>query len=177
MRKLVIRLHFTCPLKMKLLGKPCAEARRHAVRLLADRYVRLTDCFSRAAAGAGKEKRADGQWGLEPHSATDSASWGFGPARVNTFTGKDDGGTSDALTFLTYNIEGLSTVYQPCVRSYISGFDFILLTETFSTCFPVHLFPLHDVFVSPGVRLTDSKTARLSGGVALLVRKKTQLLC
>ena len=137
------------------------------------RQIRLTDCFSRAAAGAGKEKRADGQWGLEPHSATNSASWGFGPARVNTFTGKDDGGTSDALMFLTYNIEGLSTIYQPCVRSYISGFDFILLTETFSTCFPVHLFPLHDVFVSPGVRLTDSKTARLSGGVALLVRKKT----
>ena len=101
---------------------------------------------------------------------------GFGPARVNTFTGKDDGGTSDALTFLTYNIEGLSTIYQPCVRSYISGFAFILLTETFSTCFPVHLFPLHDVFVSPGVRLTDSKTARLIGGVALLVRKKLILL-
>ena len=58
------------------------------------------------------------------------------------------------------------------MRSYISGFDFILLTETFSTCFPVHLFSLHDVVVSPGVRLTDSKTARLSGGVALLVRKK-----
>ena len=76
------------------------------------------------------------------------------------------------LTFLTYNIEGLSTIYQPCVRSYISGFDFILLTETFSTSFPVHLFPLHDVFVSPGVRLTDSKTVRLSGGVTLLVRKK-----
>ena len=74
MRRLVIRLHFTCPLKMKLLGKPWAEARRHAVRRLADRYVRLTDCFSRAAAGAGKEKRADGQRGLEPHSATDSAS-------------------------------------------------------------------------------------------------------
>ena len=37
-RRLVIRLHFTCPLKMKLLGKPCAEARGHAVRRLADRY-------------------------------------------------------------------------------------------------------------------------------------------
>ena len=86
------------------------------------------------------------------------------------------GGTSDALTFLTYNIEGLSTIYQPCVRSYISGFDFILLTETFSTCFPVHLFSLHDVVVSPGVRLTDSKTARLSGGVALLVRRKKNLI-
>ena len=27
------------------------------------RQIRLTDCFSRAATGAGKEKRADGQWG------------------------------------------------------------------------------------------------------------------
>ena len=38
------------------------------------RQIRLTDCFSRAATGAGKEKRADVQRGLEPHSATDSAS-------------------------------------------------------------------------------------------------------
>ena len=38
------------------------------------RQIRVTDCFSRAAAGAGKEKRADGQSRLEPHSATDSAS-------------------------------------------------------------------------------------------------------
>ena len=73
MQRLFIRLHFTCPLKIKLLGKPWVEARRHAVRRLADRYGSRT-VFSRAAAGAGKEKRADGQRGLEPHSATDSAS-------------------------------------------------------------------------------------------------------
>ncbi|KAK7506239.1 hypothetical protein BaRGS_00002351 [Batillaria attramentaria] len=39
----------------------------------------------------------------------------------------------------------------------------VVLTETFSTTFPEHLFPLHDVLLSPGVRLSDSPTARLSG--------------
>ena len=31
---------------------------------------------------------------------------------------------------------------------------------------------MYDVFISPGVRLTDSATARLSGGVAMLLRKQ-----
>ena len=48
----------------------------------------------------------------------------------------------------------------------------MLLTETFSTDFPLHLFPLYTVFVSPGIKLTDAPTGRLSGGVALLVRKQ-----
>ena len=48
----------------------------------------------------------------------------------------------------------------------------MLLTETFSTDFPSHLFPLYTVFVSPGIKLTDAPTGRLSGGVALLVRKQ-----
>ena len=48
----------------------------------------------------------------------------------------------------------------------------MLLTETFTASFPAHLFSWNHVFVSPGVRLTDAKTARLSGGVALLIRKK-----
>ena len=42
------------------------------------------------------------------------------------------------------------------------------LVETF----PSLLFPLQDVFHVPGVTLTDATTARLSGGVALLVRKE-----
>ena len=74
--------------------------------------------------------------------------------------------------FLTYNIERLSIIYRPFAISYVSSFDFILLTETFATCFPVLLFPSHDVYVSPGVRLADTNTARLSGGVDLLVRIK-----
>ena len=48
----------------------------------------------------------------------------------------------------------------------------MLLTETFSVEFPSHLFPLYPVFVSPGIKLTDAPTWRLSGGVALLVRKQ-----
>ena len=52
------------------------------------------------------------------------------------------------------------------------AYDFVLLTETFSVDFPSHLFPLCTVFVSPGIKLTDAPTGRLSGGVALLVRKQ-----
>ena len=48
----------------------------------------------------------------------------------------------------------------------------MLLTETFSADFASHLFPLYTVFVSPGIKLTDAPTGRLSGGVALLVRKQ-----
>ena len=66
----------------------------------------------------------------------------------------------------------MNRLYEADVRSYIANFDFILLVETFSNTFPSLLFPLHDVFHVPGVRLTDATTARLSRGVALLVRKE-----
>ena len=36
----------------------------------------------------------------------------------------------------------------------------MFLTETFSLSFPSQLFQLYDVFISPGVRLTDAATAR-----------------
>ena len=67
-------------------------------------------------------------------------------------------------------MEGLSTVYEPCVRDLVSNYDFVLFTETFSADFPSHLFPMYDVFISLGIRLTDSATARWSGGVAMLIR-------
>ena len=66
----------------------------------------------------------------------------------------------------------MNRLYEPDVRSYIANFDFILFVETFSNTFPSLLFPLHDVFHVPGVRLTDATTARLSGCVALFVRKE-----
>ena len=66
----------------------------------------------------------------------------------------------------------MARLYEPDVRSYIANFDFVLLVETFSNTFPSLLFPLYDVFLVPGVKLTDANTARLSGGVALLVRKE-----
>ena len=80
------------------------------------------------------------------------------------------------VSFPTYNIEGLARLYEPDVRSYIANFDFVLLVETFSNTFPSLLFPLYDVFLVPGVKLTDATTARLSGGVALLVRKELTVL-
>lgn len=76
------------------------------------------------------------------------------------------------VAFLTYNIEGLANIYDSDTCRYIQKFDFALIVETFSGTFPSSLFPDHDVFVVPGVRLSESVTARLSGGVALLVRKE-----
>ena len=48
----------------------------------------------------------------------------------------------------------------------------MFLTETFPVNFPSHLFPMHNIFLSPGIRLSDATTARLSGGVALLIKKE-----
>ena len=59
----------------------------------------------------------------------------------------------------------------------MSDFDFVFLTETFSVNFPSQLFPMHDVFLSPGIRLSDATTARLSGGVALLIKKDRKNSC
>jgi hypothetical protein len=47
-----------------------------------------------------------------------------------------------------------------------------LEVETFATKCPSHLFPEHDVFVIPGVRLSEGIAARLSGGLTLLVKKE-----
>ena len=56
----------------------------------------------------------------------------------------------------------------------MASFDFCLLVETFATTFASSsvLFPNHDVFIAAGVRLTDALTARLSGGLILLVKKE-----
>ena len=65
----------------------------------------------------------------------------------------DDVGTH---FILTHNGEGLSTVYEACVRNLVFNYDLVLFTETFSADFPSHLFPVYNVFIWPGVRLTDS---------------------
>jgi len=80
--------------------------------------------------------------------------------------------TTTHVRFVTYNTEGLSRLYEPDVRAYLADLDFCLLVETFSKTFPSLLFPLHDVFIVAGVKLTDAVTARLSGGVVLLIRKE-----
>ena len=48
----------------------------------------------------------------------------------------------------------------------------MFLTETFLVNFHSHLFPMHDVFLSPGIRLSDATTARLLDGVVLLIKKE-----
>ena len=91
----------------------------------------------------------DGQPEVRLHcqcSTTENSSQAFGPARVGVFTGEDYGETNYVLSFLTYNIERPSIIYEPCVKSYLSGFDFVLLTETFSAYFPAHLFSLARCF-------------------------------
>ena len=64
----------------------------------------------------------------------------------------------------------MARLSEPDVPSCIA--NFVLLVETFSSTFPSLLLPLYDVFLLPGVKLTDAVTPRLSGGVALLVRKE-----
>ena len=69
----------------------------------------------------------------------------------------------------------MSRLYEPDGCAYLADFDFCLLVETFSKTFPSLLFPLHDVFIVPGVKLTDAVTARLSGCMVLLVTKELSI--
>ena len=80
--------------------------------------------------------------------------------------------TPNRVSLVSYNIEGLSSLYDADTRLYLSAFDFCLLVETFALSIPSHLFPEHDVIITPGVRLTEAVTARLSGGLALRVKKQ-----
>ena len=79
------------------------------------------------------------------------------------------------MSFLSYNIDGISTIYQPDVISFLSSYDFVFLSETFAAVFPSDLFPLFDVFISAGVRVSDNPRSRLSGGVAMLIKKSLSL--
>ena len=76
------------------------------------------------------------------------------------------------ITFLTYNIEGLRIIYQPDVRSFLDNYDMVFFTETFASDFPRHLFPSFKIYISPAVKVSCSKTARMSGGVVMMVRKE-----
>lgn len=62
-------------------------------------------------------------------------------------------------------------MYQNGLKEFLQNYDIIVLTETFTLSFPSHLFDQYTVFTSPGIRLSDSTTARLSGGIAILVKK------
>ena len=80
--------------------------------------------------------------------------------------------TPNHVSLVSYNIEGLSSLYDANTRLYLHAFDFCLLVETFASSIPSPLFPEHDVIITPGVRLTEAVTARLSGGLALLLKKQ-----
>ena len=51
-------------------------------------------------------------------------------------------------------------------------YDFVLLVETFVQTDPERLFVTHDVFVCPGLKLSESIHGRLCGGLAFLVKKE-----
>ena len=51
-------------------------------------------------------------------------------------------------------------------------YDFALLVETFTETVPDSMFPSHETFVSPGVKVSDSIYGRPSGDVILLVKKE-----
>ena len=71
------------------------------------------------------------------------------------------------------NVEGFwSLVKQFDLVKYVSNYDFVILTETFTKEIPSSMFPNHDVFISPGIKLSDSIFGRLCGGIAFLVRKQ-----
>ena len=78
-----------------------------------------------------------------------------------------------ALSFISYNIEGLSCLFNPELRMDVDKFDFVLLVETFTTKFlsgPMW-FPNHTVFTSPAIKISNTAVGRLSGGVILLIKK------
>eukprot|EP00745_Piridium_sociabile_P015926 TRINITY_DN2374_c0_g1_i12.p1 TRINITY_DN2374_c0_g1~~TRINITY_DN2374_c0_g1_i12.p1 ORF type:complete len:1135 (+),score=79.90 TRINITY_DN2374_c0_g1_i12:1880-5284(+) len=58
------------------------------------------------------------------------------------------------------------------LASWMCKYDFVLLVETFTDSVPDTLFPFHDIFVCPGVKVSDSVHGRLCGGLAVLVRKE-----
>ena len=59
------------------------------------------------------------------------------------------------------------------MRAYLCSFDLCLLVETFASTFKAdELFPQHEVFSVPGVKLSNATTARRSGGLILLVKKE-----
>ena len=75
------------------------------------------------------------------------------------------------LSFVTFNIEGLwSMVNELDLAFWVRKYDLVVLVETFTDSVPDTLFPTHDIFVCPGVKISDSVHGRLSGGIAILVR-------
>ena len=73
---------------------------------------------------------------------------------------------------MTLNIEGIWSALKAIdLNGLISDYDFVVLTETFTDSIPCTIFPDHDIYCSPGIKLRDNVHGRLSGGVAVLTKK------
>lgn len=51
-------------------------------------------------------------------------------------------------------IEGLARLYENDVVAYIHSFDVSVIVETFSSDFPRHLFPSHDIYIGSEVKVS-----------------------
>ena len=60
------------------------------------------------------------------------------------------------------------------LNKYISDYDIILLTETFSDKCLNEIFPDYVIFICPGVKISSSVHGRTCGGIALMIRKSLQ---
>lgn len=78
---------------------------------------------------------------------------------------------SKPVSIVSWNIEGYSVLYDNTVCDYLASFQIAVLVETFATNFPTTLFPNHQCYLSPGVRVSDAPTSRLCGGVSVLAEK------
>lgn len=73
---------------------------------------------------------------------------------------------------MTFNVEGLRTITDECdFPSLIEKYDITFLVETFTKTIPASIFPSHEIYDSPGVKINDNVHGRLSGGVGFLVKK------
>lgn len=68
----------------------------------------------------------------------------------------------------------MDVLYDSEVCSYINKFDFIVCIETFKLTVPdslSNLYTNHELYSSPAINVNDAKTARLSGGVIVMIKK------
>ena len=75
---------------------------------------------------------------------------------------------------VSYNVEGLRILYNQEVCAFLNDFDLIICVETFAATLPesiLEMFPNYKIYISPAIEVNDASTARLSGGVLVLVKR------
>ena len=104
-------------------------------------------------------------------------SFNGGSDHVNAVCSQKAINTDQALSFVTFNTEGLRSVCNELdLASFVLKYDFVLLVETFTKTVPNSMLPSHKPFVSPGVKVSDSIHGRLSGGIVLLEKSYVSML-